>query len=131
VKIAIITDDGKTISRHFGRARYYLVVNIEEGVISDRELREKIGHSQFSTVGPEEHSHEHHGNDESSHGKHTQMAQSISDCQTVICGGMGMGAYESMKRLNIVPVITELSDIELAIKEYIDGKLVDHTELLH
>jgi predicted Fe-Mo cluster-binding NifX family protein len=49
----------------------------------------------------------------------------------VICGGMGMGAYESMRRLNIQPVVTDITDIEQAIRAYIDGKLVDHTELLH
>ena len=29
MKIAIITDDGKTISQHFGRANYYAVVTID------------------------------------------------------------------------------------------------------
>jgi len=31
MKIAVITDDGKTISQHFGRSPYYLVLTIEEG----------------------------------------------------------------------------------------------------
>ena len=131
MKIAIITDDGKTISQHFGRAQYYLVISIEDGVAVNREMREKIGHNHFSAVGHEEHGHEHHGSDEASHGKHTQMAQTISDCSAVICGGMGMGAYESMRRLNILPIVTDLSDVEVALRAYIDGKLVDHTELLH
>ncbi len=131
MKLAIITDDGKSISQHFGRATHYLVITIEEGKEINREMREKLGHSQFSAVGPEEHHGERHGFDESSHGKHAQMAGSISDCQAVICGGMGMGAYESMRRLNIQPLVTDLSDIDQAIQAYIDGKLVDHTELLH
>ena len=42
MKIALITDDGKTISQHFGRAPYYLVVTIDEGKVIDRETREKI-----------------------------------------------------------------------------------------
>ncbi len=135
MKIAIITDDGKTISRHFGRATHYLVVTIEDGRETSREMREKLGHGQFSVAGHEEHHGEHHGEqhgfDESSHGKHAQMAGTISDCQTVICGGMGMGAYESMRRLNIQPVVTDLTDIGQVIQAYIAGKLVDHTELLH
>ena len=59
------------------------------------------------------------------------MAGAISDCQVVICGGMGMGAYESMRQLNIQPVVTDMTDIEQAIQAYIDGKLEDHIELLH
>ena len=134
MKIAVITDDGKTISQHFGRAQYYMVVSIEEGKIVDREMRDKVGHSQFSAVGPEEHSHEHHeqhGLDDTSHNKHTQMAGSITDCKAVLCGGMGMGAYQSMRRLNIQPVVTDMRDIDTAVQAYIDGTLVDHTEKLH
>ena len=59
------------------------------------------------------------------------MAETIADCKVLLCGGMGMGAYESMKRLNIQPVVTDLLDIDEAVQAFIDGKLVDHTELLH
>ncbi len=131
MKIAIITDDGKTISQHFGRATHYLVLTIEEGKITNREMREKLGHHQFSAIGPEEHHHEEHGLDEAHHNKHMQMSAAIADCKAVICGGMGMGAYESMRRLNIQPVVTDLRDIEAAAQAFIDGKLIDHTELLH
>ena len=131
MKIAVITDDGKTISQHFGRAAYYMVLSIEEGKIIGRELRDKMGHNQFSAAGNEEHHHEQHGLDDASHDKHTQMAGSITDCQAVVCGGMGMGAYESMRRLNIQPIVTDLREIEVAAQAYIDGKLVDHTEKLH
>lgn len=131
MKIALITDDEKTISQHFGRAKYYLVVTIEEGTIKSRELREKLGHGQFSEIGHEEHSHGNHEFSASTHSKHTQMAETISDCAAVICGGMGMGAYESMRRLNIRPIVTDLRDVEKVIKAYIEGSLIDHTELLH
>lgn len=131
MKIAVITDDGKTISQHFGRAPYYMVLTIEEGKIVNSEKRDKLGHNQFSAIGPEEHNHEQHGLDDASHNKHAQMAGSIADCQALLCGGMGMGAYESMRRLNIQPIVTDLRDIETAVQAYIDGKLVDHTEKLH
>jgi len=45
--------------------------------------------------------------------------------------GMGMGAYQSMLQLNIKPIVTEIQDIELAAKAYIDGKIIDRTEMLH
>jgi predicted Fe-Mo cluster-binding NifX family protein len=131
MKIAVITDDGKTISQHFGRAAFYMVLSIEEGKIIDREMRDKLGHNQFSVLGPEEHHHEQHGLDDASHNKHAQMAGSITDCQALLCGGMGMGAYESMRRLNIQPIVTDLRDIESAAQAYLEGKLVDHTEKLH
>ena len=132
LKIAVITDDGKTISQHFGRAPFYLVLTIEEGKVIDREMRDKLGHTHFSAVSSAEESHSAaHGMDSDSHNKHINMAEVIADCKALLCGGMGMGAYESMRRLDIQPVVTDLSDIDAAVQAFIDGKLVDHTELLH
>ncbi len=131
MKIAFITEDGKSISQHFGRAPYYLVLTIENGEVVGREMRDKIGHGQFSTHHTETASGSGHGMDAASHNKHISMAEVISDCTALICGGMGMGAYESMRRLNIQPVVTDLQDIEAATQAFLDGKLIDHTELLH
>lgn len=132
MKIAAITEDGITISQHFGRAPYYLVLTIEEGKVTDREMRDKMGHNQFhEQTHAEEPQGLGHGMDAQSHYKHVDMAQTIADCKALLCGGMGMGAYESMRRLNIQPVITDLRDIEVAVQAFIDGKLVDHTEFLH
>jgi predicted Fe-Mo cluster-binding NifX family protein len=132
MKIAAIAEDGKTISQHFGRASCYLVLTIEEGKVITRELREKLGHNQFYTG---HHAHEAngagHGFDQESHDKHVSMAETIADCRALLCGGMGIGAYESMRRLNIQPVVTDLQDIDAAVQAYIMGTLVDHTELLH
>lgn len=132
MKIAAITEDGKTISQHFGRAPYYLVLTIEEGKVINKEMRSKLGHDHFHT---QEHSVSSpdtgHGMDSSSHDKHISMAEAISDCKVLLCGGMGRGAYESMRLLNIQPVVTDLQDIDDAAQAFIDGKLTDHTELLH
>jgi len=131
MKLAVITDDGKTISQHFGRALNYMVLTIEDGKITDREMRSKMGHNHFSTEAHHEHHGEGHGMDPASHNRHAQMADAISDCQAILCGGMGMGAYQSMLKLNIKPIVTEIRDIELAAKAYIDGKIIDRTEMLH
>jgi len=132
MKIAAITEDGKSISQHFGRAPYYLVLTIEEGKIVNREMREKLGHTHFQANDTaESHAGPGHGQDAQSHSKHVSMAEVISDCTTLLCRGMGMGAYESMRRLNITPVVTDIADIETAAQAFIDGKLIDHTELLH
>jgi transcriptional regulator with XRE-family HTH domain/predicted Fe-Mo cluster-binding NifX family protein len=131
MKIAVITDDGKSISQHFGRAPYYLVLTIEEGKVVHREMRDKMGHNQFSAHHQAEPDGAGHGMDSASHNKHVSMAETIADCKALLCGGMGMGAYESMRRLNIQPVVTNLRDIDAAVQAFIDGELIDHTELLH
>ena len=133
MKIAAITDDGKTISQHFGRASHYLVVTIENGKILSREMRDKLGHAQFEAEG-----HEHEEDASGRHGygpvaedRHGRMAQAITDCEALLCRGMGVGAYESMKAHNIRPVVTDISDIDEASLAYASGQIVDHVEALH
>ena len=131
MKIAFITDDGKTISRHFGRAAHYLVIEVKNGQEVDRQLRDKLGHAHFSGEGQRHESHLGSGMDAASHNRHQQMAQSISDCEVVICGGMGRGAYQSMQSEGIKPIVTDEEDIESALQLYLEGKLKDQTEKLH
>ncbi len=132
MKIAAITDDGKTISQHFGRAQYYLVATVENGEIIDRELREKLGHAQFAN---EPHAADKpgqpHGMDPASHDRHILMSQAILDCKALLCRGMGMGAYESMKVAGIQPVVTDIITIDEAVLAYISGQIKDHVERLH
>lgn len=132
MKIAAITDDGNTISQHFGRAQYYLVVTVEDGKITGRELRDKLGHVHFNNQLHEvERPGQPHGMDSASHDKHVQMAQAIADCEALLCRGMGMGAYESMKAVGIRPVVTDIPIIDEAVQAYVDGQIVDRTDRLH
>lgn len=132
MKIAAITDDGTTISQHFGRAQYYLVATVENGRIVNRELRNKLGHSQFASLSHEpEQPGQPHGMDPASHNKHLQMAEAIADCEALLCRGMGMGAYESMKTQGIRPVVTDIEAIDEAVIAYVGGNIVDQVERLH
>ncbi|MBN2469704.1 MAG: dinitrogenase iron-molybdenum cofactor biosynthesis protein [Anaerolineae bacterium] len=134
MKVAVITDNGQTISQHFGRAAYYLVFTVEDGEITDKELRDKIGHQQFAQ---EDHDHdsEHdprgHGFGAQSDAKHVRMIESIQDCDAIIVRGMGRGAYIAMEQANIRPFVTELADPEQAVRAWISGTLDDRTEKLH
>jgi predicted Fe-Mo cluster-binding NifX family protein len=134
MKIAAITDDGKTISQHFGRASHYMVVTIENGKIVSQEMREKMGHAQFKGEHHEDYHHEvgeKHGYGVDADNRHGRMAESITDCEALLCRGMGMGAYENMKTRNIRPVVTDIADIDEAATAYANGQIVDHVEKLH
>ncbi len=131
-KIAAITDDRQTVSQHFGRARYYLVATVEEGKVVDHQLRDKLGHAHFADE-PHEHAAagERHGFDPAAQDRHTQMAQAIADCQVLLCGGMGAGAYASMRERGIRPVVTDIASIGDAIQAYVEGRIVDRVDRLH
>ena len=130
MKIAAISDDGTTISQHFGRAMFYVVSTVESGKVVSKEKRAKAGHHTF--VAHEQHPEgEHHGFDAASQSKHRSMADTIADCQVLLAGGMGRGAYESLKSYNIEPVITDVEDIDQAVQLYVDSKLPNLMERLH
>jgi len=132
MKIAVVTEDEATISQHFGRAPLYLVFNTENGKIIDKEKRVKMGHSHFAGEECQHSSHKvPHGYDATSQSRHTDMAQAIADCQSLIAGGMGRGAYESLKSYGIEPVVTDVTSIEEAVTRYLKGKLPNLNERLH
>ena len=132
MKIAAISDDGVAISQHFGRAPLYVVITVEEGKVINKETRDKAGHHTFAAHPPPDLAPgERHGYEAGSQVRHANMAEAISDCQIVLAGGMGWGAYESMKSYNIEPIATDVKNIDEAVQLYLDGKLENQMERLH
>jgi tRNA-Thr(GGU) m(6)t(6)A37 methyltransferase TsaA len=134
MKIAVITDDGRTISQHFGRASHYLVFTVEGGQITGKDLRDKLGHQQLANE-PHDPSGEHdprgHGFGAHSDAKHTRMIEAITDCEVLIVRGMGRGAYFAMEQAHIRPFVTDIEAAEEAVRAYINGTLEDLTDKLH
>lgn len=137
--IAIATDDGMTVSSHFGRALYYEVVSMVEGKVVKRERREKAGHHTFAhgeSHGDDGHHHEHsqeggHHHGESHEHRHRAMVSSITDCQAVIVRGMGQGAVEHFRRANLTPVLTSLHTIDEVIDAIGRGALDNDPRRIH
>ena len=131
MKIAAITEDGTAISQHFGRAPLYAVVTVEGSKIVSKETRTKTGHHTFAAHHADLAPGERHGYDAGSQVRHSSMMENIADCQVLIAGGMGWGAYESLKSRNIHPIVTDVGTIEEAVKLYLEGKLSNLMERLH
>lgn len=131
MKIAAISDDGVTISKHFGRASQYVVLVVEGDKIVNKETRSKLGHQHFGSHAEHQCGGERHGYDAGAQTKHASMMETITDCQVLLAGGMGWGAYESLKSYNIEPIITDVEDIDMAVKLYLDGKLPNLMQRLH
>ena len=131
MKIAAISDDEVTVSDHFGRAPLYVLVTVEDGKIVSKETRAKTGHHTFAAHHAELAPGERHGYDAGSQVRHASMMENIADCQVLIAGGMGWGAYESLKSRNIQPIVTDVRSIDEAVKLYLEGKLPNLMERLH
>lgn len=132
MKIAVVTDDEKTISAHFGRAQYYVVFTVEEDKVITQETRPKANHSQFS--GADHHHGEHgdsHGMDPDSQRRHGMMMETIADCQVLLARGMGQGAHNNLKERGIQPVLTDIWDMREAVESHLAGTLVENLQRLH
>ncbi len=129
MKIAFATEDGQTISQHFGRAYYYQVLTIESGRIVHRELREKFSHTHAGEPHPG--NGPVHGYSPIEQDRHRMMINPIPDCQVVIAGGMGRGAYDSLKAAGLQPLLTSEKEIEMAAKQYLQGTLIEQPDRIH
>jgi len=138
LKVAIVTNNGQTVSQHFGRSRYYFIVTIKDEKVVDQEYRERgVGH--FASGGTHEHHHDHgaeHDHDhEAGHGygaeaghRHSAMAREISDCDMLVAGGMGRGAYDSFKAAGLEVVLTDYQQIDEVIGALLSGTLENKYE---
>ena len=132
MKIAVVTDDERTISTHFGQARFYIVLTVKDGQVTEREIRPKAHQSQFAGE------HHHHGEQGDAHGmdrqaqhRHARMMDAIEDCQVLMARGMGQGAHYSLTARGIKPVLTDIQDIQEAVDAYLDGKLIENMNRVH
>jgi predicted Fe-Mo cluster-binding NifX family protein len=132
MKIAVATENEKSVSQHFGRAPYFVVLTVEEGKIVGKERRAKAGHHTFAAHEPPKLAPgEKHGYEAGSEVRHADIAEALSDCQVLLAGGMGWGAYESMKGYGIEPIVTDIENIDEAVRLYLAGKLPNLMGRLH
>ena len=137
-RIAFVTDDGKTISAHFGRAQYYEVITLEDKQEVRRERLPKAGHHTFGAHeqhgqgGEGRESGEHHAGDHQGHGtKHETMTSPIADCAVLVARGMGMGAHQHLAAAGITAILTDEQTIDAALEKFKDGTLTDNRRRLH
>lgn len=122
VKIAAVTDDGQILSNHFGMATQYVVIEAEAGRILKQETRQKPHH----TVHPDHDSKEHTHSDQ----LHEDMFAPIRDCQVLLIGGMGNGAYQKAVSAGLQVVLTGGAIIEAA-QNYLAGSMVSNDLRIH
>ena len=131
IKIAIPTDDGVTISRHFGRAKAFLVITLDNGDVVEQELR------QLPDSGDHEHHHHDHEHDHHHHhgmgGNPAHMAkfEYVRDCQFLIGGGMGAPAINRLNAMGIQVALTDHKQIADLLEEVKTGQVKHNPKRVH
>lgn len=116
MKIAVVSDDYRTICAYFGRAIYYEVFTVTGGKITGRESLAKPSHNQFANE-PHDEPGFKHGEGPAAKSRHTRMFTPILDCQVLLVGSMGQGAYDGLKQAGVQPAVTDIRDIERAVRD--------------
>lgn len=122
MKIAVPTNDGMTISRHFGRSAAFLVFDVQDGSIQGRETRSNAGLCSHEP----RHSH---GSGCQSGGVHSHrgVVSALGDCELVICSGIGDGAGDALGAQGIRTILTNTGPVEDAVAAYLAGTLAEAT----
>jgi predicted Fe-Mo cluster-binding NifX family protein len=118
VKIAAVTNDGITITGHFGMAEYYRIIGIEAGKVTTQEQRPKPHHA----LHPDYVQAEHH--------EHQDMFAPIRDCQVLLCGGMRTPAYEKAEAIGLQVIMTS-GRIDEAVQAYLNGTVINDPRRIH
>jgi predicted Fe-Mo cluster-binding NifX family protein len=119
MKIAIVSDDQKTIADHFGRARGFLVYDVDAEQVKHREYRLNTFTGHARGLEGAGHQADRHG----------PILAALKDCAAVISHGMGQRIYHDLRQAGIEAVITDETDVEPALRLYLKGELKDRPEL--
>jgi predicted Fe-Mo cluster-binding NifX family protein len=135
MKIAVVTDDGVTVSQHFGLARYYAVLTVEGKQVLGREMLDRS--STLPAVGEHE-PHQGlsgqidcHGTGTAAAATHLRMVQPIKGCQVLLARGMSWSARECLLDAGVRPIVTDIAGLDEAVQAYLEGTIADHVEILH
>ena len=118
MKIALPTNDGTSLSPHFGRSTGFLVYEIQDGRPSKVELRPNaMQHShEQGACGHGEDAHQPHG--------HGAILQALADCDVVICAGMGGRAAEALRSAGITEIVVAAPGVaDQTVAAYLAGTL--------
>ena len=106
MKIAVASDDKTTVRKgHFGKARFYLVFEVDGNRIVAEELRE-------NPIGA----------DEETHGRASQVLKMLPDCDVLIGRSMGRHSVPKLLENGKTPLLCLLEDAQACVDAYLNGE---------
>jgi predicted Fe-Mo cluster-binding NifX family protein len=121
MRIAIPTNDGTSISEHFGRSAAFLIFETEDRQIKGRSTRTNGAHHAQGAC-------DHHSTESKPH-SHSGIVAALEGCEVVICAGMGSRAAEALKAAGVTQIVVTMpGPAEEAVSAFLAGKLTRKTE---
>jgi predicted Fe-Mo cluster-binding NifX family protein len=117
MKIAIASNNGITIQRHFGRTRQYVVATIDDRQEVAREVRP----IDVRYIHEQDHHRHHHGS----------LLEPIVDCEVLIANGMGAPMARHADASGVRLILTDERLVDDIVASFAAGTLQHHPELAH
>ena len=105
MKIAVTSQNRRTITEHAGKCRKFWIYHIDQGQTTGRELLELPLEQSFHESSP--------------HDPHP-----LDDVQVLISASMGPGLHQRLMAKGINALMTEETDPDRAVAAYLQGTLI-------
>ena len=124
MRVAIPSEDGKTIARHTGRANGFIIFDSIDGDVQQVDYRTAlITTTNHAGQGVEKPQHENCGN---RNHDHSDILSQIEDCQVIISVGIGPRLVNDLRRRSLEPVFCQEESAESAARMFARGELITY-----
>lgn len=121
MKIAVASNDGRIIAAHFGKARGFVIAEVEGENVRTSNYRPNTFTAHARGLEGDEHTSHAHG----------PILNALSDCGVVISQGMGQRLYDDLTTAGVRVFVTHETDVQRALDLYVNGQLDDRPERRH
>lgn len=104
MKIAVTSQNRKTVTEHAGKCRKFWIYDIEAGAVTGKNLVELPLEESF-------------------HASRHQLAAPLAEVDVLITGSMGAALHQRLRQGGIRPLITSEEDPDIAVATYLAGRL--------
>lgn len=103
MKLAIASNNGVTMSQHFGHSSCFIIYELEGDLVKGREVR-TLPAAPHDIGDAAEQAPQAHG--------HASLLQALEGCSAMLCGGIGSRAAEELKAHQIEALVTLDTDLD-------------------
>ena len=130
MRIAVATDDNVNVCGHVGKCRGFLIFDVENGKIVNREIRENSFTNHFNRKQDVRDHHHAGGRGHGGNDGHRRLAEGLKDCEYLLSHGMGRKLVEDINSVGIKTILTAESKAETAAINLELGKLKSEDNLI-
>lgn len=106
MKIAVTSQNRKTVTAHAGKCRKFWIYEVEGGEVKGKSLLELPIEQSF-------------------HASHGEAPHPLDGINALISGGMGMGLKNRLRQKSIVALATAEPDPDRAVSAWLNGTLAE------